>query len=81
MVWKMLAMPSAMVRSVATLHDEHAERNADGDGDGHGDDHQREVIERGAENFGAMVEEEGPRAHWEAPGMSASEAVKARTSG
>src|SRR6266851_7608510 len=67
------------------LHNEHAEGDADENGDSHGDDDEREVIERGAENFGAVLGEEGPRGnlgtHAETPGMMARDEVKARTSG
>jgi hypothetical protein len=45
------------------LHNEHAERDADEDGDGHGDEDEREVIESGAQDFGAMRDEKGPGAH------------------
>jgi len=40
------------------LHNEHAERDADENGNDHGDDHEREVIECGAEDFGAVIGEE-----------------------
>ena len=73
-----------------TLNDEHAERNGDEDGDGHGDEDECEVLKRGAEDFGAMAEEEGPRRHAKAPGgkslagvpgAMAKDAAKACTSG
>src|SRR2546430_7631046 len=66
------------------LYDEHAERNADENGDDHGDDHERKVIERGTEDFVAMIHEEGPgglRIHAELPGVTLRDDVKARTSG
>src|SRR5712664_4054420 len=71
------------------LHNEHAERDADENGNDHGDEDEHEVIQRGAENFFAVIGEERPiareLAHGEAhagiPGDTVSEAVKARTSG
>ncbi|OLE97165.1 MAG: hypothetical protein AUG75_11525 [Cyanobacteria bacterium 13_1_20CM_4_61_6] len=66
------------------LYDEHSEWDANENGDDHGDDHERKVIERGAEDFVAMIHEEGPsglRIHAEAPGITVRDEVKARTSG
>src|SRR6266851_1481308 len=68
----------------AALHDEHAKRNADENGDHHGNDYEREVVDGGPENFGAVLGKEGPSGLWihgRAPGVTAREAVKARTSG
>ena len=39
------------------LHDEHAQRDADGDGDEHGDQDQLHMIERGVKNLRAMRDE------------------------
>jgi hypothetical protein len=67
------------------LDDKHSEGNADENRDDHRDDNEREVIERGAEDFVAMFGEERPRghlrAHTEAPGSTLRDEVKARTSG
>ena len=63
------------------LHDEHAEWDGDGDSEGHGNDDESQVVQRGAENFGAMVEEEVPGTHGETPLDTARDAVKAWTSG
>src|SRR6266478_5509757 len=67
------------------VDDEHAERDADENRNGHGDDDESEVVERGGEDFGAVLGEERPITHLGAhagtPGATISEAVKARTSG
>jgi hypothetical protein len=42
------------------LHNEHAERDADENGNDHRDEDEHEVIERGAENFFAVIGEERP---------------------
>src|SRR6202158_790279 len=67
------------------LHNEHAERDSDENGNDHGDENECEVIESGAENFGAVIREERPSghlgAHAGAPGVMARDEVKARTSG
>ena len=66
------------------LNDKHSEGHTDKNGNHHGNNHERKVIERGAEDFVAMIQEEGPsglRIHARAPGVTAREAVKARTSG
>src|SRR5712692_9756207 len=67
------------------LHNEHAERDANKDGNGHGDNDEHDVIERGADDFGAVIEEERPsghlRRHAGAPGVKVRDEVKARTSG
>jgi hypothetical protein len=39
------------------------------------------VIQRGAEDFAAMLQDEGPRAHAGSPGETERDEVKARTSG
>src|SRR5438046_9051265 len=67
-----------------SLYDEHSEWHANENGDDHGDDHERKVIERGAEDFVAMIHEEGPsglRIHAEPPGVTLRDDVKASTSG
>src|ERR1700687_1790784 len=67
------------------LHNEHAERDSDENGNDHGDENECEVIESGAENFGAVIGEERPSghlgAHAGAPGVMPRDEVKARTSG
>src|SRR3989441_877402 len=67
------------------VDDEHAEGDANENRNGHGDDDESEMVERGGEDFGAVLGEEGPIAHLGAhagtPGATISEAVKARTSG
>src|SRR6266581_4511080 len=67
------------------VDDEHAERDANENRNGHGNDDESEMVERGGEDFGAVLGEEGPTAHLGAhagtPGATISEAVKARTSG
>src|SRR6267378_68491 len=67
------------------LHNEHAERDADENGNDHGNEDEREVIEGGAEDFGAVIGEERPSghlgAHAGAPGDMTRDEVKARTSG
>src|SRR5216683_1720462 len=66
------------------VDDEHAEGDADENRNGHGNDDESEMVERGGEDFGAVLGEEGPIAHLGAhagtPGATISEAVKARTS-
>jgi len=63
------------------LHDEHAQRDSDGDGESHGDENESEMIERSAQYFGAVLEEEFPGTHWVTPSETARDAVKAWTSG
>ena len=81
MVWKMLATPRTMIAERGALHDQHTEWHADGDGDEHRDYHQRNVRQSGFQDFRAMFDEEGPRAHAGAPGTGTSDEAKARTSG
>src|SRR5713101_994842 len=67
------------------VDNEHAEGDADENRNGHGDDDESEMVERGGEDFGAVLGEERPITHLGAhagtPGATISEAVKARTSG
>ena len=63
------------------VNDEHAKGNADGDGEEHGDENKDQVIKSGVQDFGAVVEEEGPSGHEDAPGETVREAAKAWTSG
>ena len=63
------------------LYDEHAKGDGDGDSEGHGDEDEREMVECGAQDFGAMLEEEFPGTHWVTPSERVRDAVKAWTSG
>ena len=63
------------------VNDKHTKGNADGDGEEHGDENKDQVIESGVQDFGAVVEEEGPSGHEGAPEETMREAAKAWTSG
>ncbi len=63
------------------LHDEHAERYGDSDSEGHGNEDEGEVIQRGAEDFGAVSEEKTPGIHLWAPSDGSRQAQNLRTSG
>src|SRR5216683_2043860 len=62
------------------VDDEHAERDANENRNGHGNDDESEMVERGGEDFGAVLGEEGPiaqlGAHAGTPGATISEAVR-----
>lgn len=66
---------------MAMLHDKHAKRNGNGDRKGHGDSDKSDVVQGGAEDFGAMSEEKCPGRHGETPLETARDAAKAWTSG
>ena len=66
---------------MAVLHDEHAKGNGDGDGAGHSDQDESEVIERGVEDFGAVLDKKIPGTHRVTPSETVRDAVKAWTSG
>src|ERR1035438_10007769 len=63
------------------VYQQQAERDADEYRHGHSDDNELEMLEGSGEDFTAVLNKKGPGAHAHAPGWTAKEAAKARTSG